>query len=605
MTSSTKSLPVRRIAITVPPPNWFHGIARAQMAIYRQTLIDLGCSVVDVPVEVFLPPDLGRINTLLADLREFQPELAIGLHFGAYALICRLPPNRDGRRPNLFTDILAIPTICLWDHAPLDLANQLLAPHPERPANSASGALNAMQQILSNPLLLHWSRDTGQTRIMEEHGFAAAGSITQVRPPTLPGFTATNLLNRDEPSLGFVGHFYQDLPEFPDRKIRILERDCLECWIENEQVPLWDVVTHKIADLSAKSCRRFHLARDETFFWHFAHQLIVHRAQTVARLRTLGATGLAVTCYGNLKPGKPNVPANLRAADRVEFGSHLATALARHAIIIDVLNPGFVDGYSPKPVLGFAAGGFVLVNRKQDFINDFGELGEAVSYTDCNDLRAKIDRYLTRPRLRQEIGDAIRETIQSNHTLDFVLSSGIRSSWEKHLCSVGRNRGGVPRSITRHEAIVADLLPAFRTFKCWSGAALSFCPGGVRIKTPPECWAYAAQIEPPPLQRTYEPYVRLSLIVENGRIGICTLRLATGELISEQAVSATACPISAVVELPNEEGVAIVIRNAATKASSQVFIDQATLCDRTASRISQPKALAYPSSTGYRGHGHL
>src|SRR5262249_26926991 len=198
----------------------------------------------------------------------------------------------------------------------------------------------------------------------------------------------------------------------------------------------------------------------------------------------------------------------------------------------DVLNPGFIDGYSPKPLLGFAAGGFVLVNRKRDFFSDFGELGEAVSFTDRNDLKAKLDCYLTRPRPWRGIGGAIWEKIQSNHTLEFILSSGIRASWDKWV-RTGRNGGGLPKRMTRRAYIVADLLPAFKTAEHWSGAAVFFCRGGLRIKTPPECWAYAAQVEAPARPGMYEPHVRLSLIVESGRIGLCTIRLPTGEMISE------------------------------------------------------------------------
>ena len=137
---SARSLPVRRIAITVPPDNWFYGIARDLTDIYRRALVDLGLSVFDVPVDIFLPPDLGRITALLADLRAFRPELALGLSHGTYALICRLPPGRDGWRPNLFTEVLEIPTICIWDHPPLDLADQLLAPLPNQPADPRPGA---------------------------------------------------------------------------------------------------------------------------------------------------------------------------------------------------------------------------------------------------------------------------------------------------------------------------------------------------------------------------------------------------------------------------------------------------------------------------------
>ena len=66
----------RRIAVTVPPDEWFHGIARGMFDIYRAALADLGFDIFDVPVEAFFPPNPVRIASLLSGLQTFQPELA-------------------------------------------------------------------------------------------------------------------------------------------------------------------------------------------------------------------------------------------------------------------------------------------------------------------------------------------------------------------------------------------------------------------------------------------------------------------------------------------------------------------------------------------------
>src|SRR6185503_18729589 len=129
---SSELPPFRRVAVTIPPADWFHGIAAELAGIYRCGLQRLGIEVFDVPVEAFLPPDLGRIARLKNALRAFRPELAIGLSHGSYALLCRMPPGRDGHRPNFFTDVLDLPTLCLWDHAPMELAYNVLGPLSER-----------------------------------------------------------------------------------------------------------------------------------------------------------------------------------------------------------------------------------------------------------------------------------------------------------------------------------------------------------------------------------------------------------------------------------------------------------------------------------------
>ena len=186
--SSPVDLPFRRIAITRPPRGWFHNIPTRMFEIYRQVLIELNLSVFEVEVEAFLPPDMGRITSLLSDLRAFKPDLAIGLPYGTYALICRMPAQRDGWRPNLFVDVLEIPTICIWDHAPIQEANQLLGPLPHHSAQSVAGALGTLRRALSNPLIVHWSRDSGQTRIMRELGFVRPDQVVQTGTPALPEF---------------------------------------------------------------------------------------------------------------------------------------------------------------------------------------------------------------------------------------------------------------------------------------------------------------------------------------------------------------------------------------------------------------------------------
>jgi hypothetical protein len=230
--SNAHRFPVKRIAVTVPPGDWFHGIPRAMFDIYRAALEELGFEIFDVPVDAFVVPDATRIAGLLADLKTFQPELAFGLPKGSYALICRLAARRDGWRPNLFTDVLDIPTICLWDHAPLDLADQVLA-HPADPVGSAAGAHETLRKSLTHPRLIHWSPDTGQTQIMEELGFLLPDHVIQESLPSLPGFLPqeSSLNEAGTPGVGFIGHFYQESPAYPHVGLRTLVEGVIQEWL--------------------------------------------------------------------------------------------------------------------------------------------------------------------------------------------------------------------------------------------------------------------------------------------------------------------------------------------------------------------------------------
>jgi glycosyl transferase family 1 len=431
MHSATQAhrLPFRRIAVTVPPPEWFHGISRALFEIYRGELAAIGLEIFDVPVEPFLLQDVPRIDSIIADLRGFRPELAFGLHRGAYALLCRLPPAADGWRPNLFTEILDIPTICLWDHAPLELADQLLAPHPASPDVSLAGAHEKLIRVLTHPRLIHWSPDTGQTKIMKDLGFLLPDHVIEESLPTLAGFHP-QATTQHQPGVAFVGHFYQDPRNYPDPALKALAENAIQTWLPAPSRPLWYRLLDQIGALDPDLQTRLALHVDHSYFWGFAHRLVLHDAQTALRLKVLESAGVPVTCYGDLNTELAGVPRNVIPVNgHIPYGPELAACLARHDIVIDVFNPGSIHGYSHKPMITFASGGFMLVNRKRDFIAAFGEAGEAVSYEpDSGDLAVKIDRFLTNPEYLREVGDTIRETIATHFQLKDVLARVMEAS---------------------------------------------------------------------------------------------------------------------------------------------------------------------------------
>jgi Glycosyl transferases group 1 len=412
--------PVRRVAVTTPPDDWFYGIAADLAAIYRAGLTRLGVEVYEVPVEAFFPADPARIDRIADELRAFAPELALGLSHGTYALICRVPHGRRGSL-NLFTDLLDLPTVCLWDHAPLDLADQVLGPPPADPSGSERGALAELRRALDHPRVIHWSRDAGQSRLMTELRLAAPERTIATATPALPPYSRSAVAP-SAAGAAFVGHVYQEPPQFARPILAGLADETIAAWDGKRQPSLWSVLADRIAALPDDGRRRLHLTPDETFFWGFAHRLILHEAQTHARLAALGATGVTVSCVGNLDPSRPGTPPNLVAASgEVPFQRGLPEALSRYELVVDVLNPGFIEGYSTKVVQGFAAGGFVLADRTAGFVERFGEAGEAATWTDHADLAAKVELYLSRPALRGEVGDAIRDQLVAAHTLDAVL----------------------------------------------------------------------------------------------------------------------------------------------------------------------------------------
>jgi hypothetical protein len=580
-------LPITRMAITVPPDDWFRGIARALFDRYRQALVDLGVAVFDVPVDLFLSPDAGHISTLISELRAFQPTFAFGLPVGSYALLCRLPPLRDGSRPNLFTDVFDLPTICLWDHAPVELADQLLAPHPQDPTASARGGIDALRRVLTHPRLIHWSRDSGQTRIMRELGFLLLNHLIEEMPPALPGFerveTVSPAHDADTPNVAFIGHVYQEPRSHPCPPLSALAADTIHAFTTSCRTPFWHLLRDRIGAMPADLREQLALDADQTYFWRFAHQLICHEAQTSFRLTLLGAAGVPVACYGNLRTDLPGVPSNLRAIPcGVPYGPRLAELFARHPITIDVLSPGFVDGYSHKQVHGFATGGFMLINWKQDFVDVFGEAGAAVSCVGADDLAAKVDLFLTKPKYRREVGDAIRDTVAARFQLNDGLARALDAAY-RCADAMGWSPTSMKSSRERGQTVpapVVNLLSDIRSEPYWSDASVQHGQQGAVVSTASLAWAYAAVIPiPARVHAMREPCLRLIVRVEEGRIGVAALMDATGALLSEQLVSPTADPVELTVELPHEGAGSVIVRNTVERASRALVLD-ASLCDR-------------------------
>lgn len=584
--TSSVSHPIRRIAVTLPPDGTFYGISSRMTEIYRQSLIDLGLSVFCVPTGIFLQPDIGQISSLISDLRAFDPQIAIGLPNATHALICRLPPGRDGWRPNLFTEVLDIPTICLWDFAPYEIARYILLPRV-RSADGHSGACETLRRTFAHPRLVHCSRDTWQTQLMHDLGFVQASAVVQVHAAALPGFASAGHTPQTGPTAGpdvsFIGHINQDAADHGSAAHADLAAAVIGAWLQDHERPLWDVLADHVASLSADQRKQLTLERDQAGFWHFAEQVIVRQAQAAARMRVLGAAKIEIACYGNLQADDTALPRNVRPIPgHIEFGPPLAAAFRRHPIMIDVIQPGWVNGYSYKPLLAFAAGGFSLLNRKKDFVANFGEPGELVTFKDEDELRAKLDRFLTSPKLRREVGDAMRAEIEANHRLDQVLARIIGIAAERyHDGPPSGSRGSAYLAPdTGTSIVVSNLLDKIRTHAIWRGASVDR-DGDARVVTLNTVqWAYAAEIPiAAPPAGTLEPHVQLSLVVEAGSVAIVLVRRDRDEVLSQQFFSRSQVPITATVELGHLDGIALIFRNAAG-GPSRVRVTAAALCDR-------------------------
>jgi hypothetical protein len=555
--ASNASGALQRIAVVVPPADWLNGVLRAYHDLYRQALTDLGVATIDVPLQAAVPHDAGRLADLLSDLRAFRPQAAMALSVGAWLMSCRLPAGRDGWSPNLFTDVLDIPAICIWDGAPQDFAANLLdLPGPgsaevATPATSRPGVLAALRREFHHPRLIHWSRDSGQTRVMHDFGFLSANRVLTEPTPIVPGFTPDPNTAPTEDAV-FIGHLNHDPRPWPDPSLAALSRGIVEESLCDPDRPIWDILLRRTAP-------RPELDPDQTFFWAFAHRVIAYEAQAARRRYFIERANVT------------------RIEGHVALGPPLARAFASHAITVDVLNPAFIAGYGHKPVLGFAAGGFVLLNRQRDFVDTFGDSGEAVSYSTADELAAKIDLYLTKPALRREIGDAIRDKLFARHTLHATLARVL----DQAAAEIPQ-RGPRTAQLRRPSVPVLDLLPQLRRWGKWPWHPdrVQRRGDGVVVSCQAEDWGYAARAAlPEQVARLNEPHLQLTVTTEAGRMGVGLVRDPSAPPILEQMVGPSRVPVEITLELPHDPSIQALIRKTSDEPA-RALVTRLTLCER-------------------------
>jgi hypothetical protein len=548
---------LQRIAVVVPPADWLNGVLRAYHDLYRQALTDLGVATIDVPLQAVVPYDAGRMADLLSMLRAFRPQAAMALSVGAWLMACRLPAGRNGWSPNLFTDVLDIPSICIWDSAPQDFAAHLLdLPCPgsaevATPATSRPGVLAALRRELHHPRLIHWSRDSGQIRVMRDMGLLSTGKVLTEITPIVPSFTPAPDMTPAEDAV-FIGHLNDDPRPWPDPRFAALSREIVDGSLRDPDRPIWDILLRKAGSQPE-------LDPDRSFFWAFAHRVIVYEAQAARRRHFVERGGIT------------------RVEHHVPLGPPLARAFASHAITVDVLNPAFISGFGHKPVLGFASGGFVLMNRQRDFVDTFGEAGEAVSYSTADELAARIDLYLAKPALRREIGDAIREKLFAQHTLHATLARVL----EQAAAEIAQ-RGPQTGQVQRPSVPVLDLLPQLGRWGTWPWHPdrVHRRSDGVVVSCRAEDWGYAARAAlPEQVARLNEPHLLLTMATEAGRMGVGLLKDRSAPPILEQMIGPSRVPAEIALELPHDPSVLALIRKTSDEPA-RALVTRLMLCER-------------------------
>ena len=416
-----------RVVVTRPPEDWFYGLACQYADLYADTLRSMGATLMVVPIKPFNNAKRrSKAIALVDEIRSFRPDLAIGLHDAGYGLYCRTQRDIGDPFTNVFTDWLGLPTVLLWDHALLQFAPLLVGPLPDRPDESTAGCVSLFRRELANPLFLHVARDSGHRQMVHDLGILPSDRILVEPAFTHPVFGT----NGDRATAGhltdvaFIGHVRPlKLESRPARCHTALE-DARESAFQSTSSdfarPVQQELLTRLQDIPESLRGTLRLDPDESFYWSYlTSEMDVF--QTRLRAHVIDGVDRSVSLFGDFNVECPLGKAT-RRSERFAFGAGLAAAYAGIDVSIDVVNPGFINGFGTKVMNCFAAGGFMLQDWKKDFVDRFGEPGRAVSYSTLDELREKVDYFTAHERERRTIAEALGETMRRECSLTQLFS---------------------------------------------------------------------------------------------------------------------------------------------------------------------------------------
>ena len=347
------------------------------------------------------------IDETLAALRTFRPDVAVSLPNSGYILHCTTPAGE-----NIFSDVLQVPTVMLWDHGLLQFPKQVLDPLPHDPADAKPGSIERLRKVLNHPLYFHYSPDRGHIEQMGRLGILDPSKVRLFLQPAYPNFVRYGYsrarTNAFASRVAFAGNVYiQTARNVPFRRNRILggiEERVLAAKKSRLNECLWDLLIGEIERLDPKTTQALGLDPDSTFFWSFLYDEIEYVGNTEVRLSIL--KGLKQECefFGNFV--EPDSVAMLRDQHRMrfrrclEYFTELPLLFSNSDVIVDVINLGYNTGVSPKVMGCLACGGLVLFDYKDDFAQILGDFGSDIMYRSIDHLNVLIDHYLTSPRKR-------------------------------------------------------------------------------------------------------------------------------------------------------------------------------------------------------------
>jgi hypothetical protein len=405
-----------RIVVTIPPYAWFGGVDYNFAIEMSEELRALGAEVFELDLYGFVYENEPYIEQAVAAAKRFGADVAVSLPNAGYALIAR---TRDRR--NVFTDILRIPTIMLWDHGLLQFPRIILSPLPDTPEHTRDGCIRRLSQALDHDLYVHYSPDRGHIAELDRLGVIGRDRVHFYLQPAYPNYVrhgyrafntnafrsrvafAGNVYLQGSRSLSFAGHPVLD--EIAKRVAAAKFERLTDC--------LWDLFLEELEGLDEHLRAELHLQPDSSFFWKYMHDQIEVAGNTSVRLHVLSGLKYQFDFFGNfIEPESASTlrsQYNITVRKSLDYFSELPLLFVNSDVIVDIINLGYNTGISPKMTGCMACGGLVLFDYKDDFRNSVGDAADEVMYTSVDHLNGMVENYLSQPRRRADVSRYLQQ----------------------------------------------------------------------------------------------------------------------------------------------------------------------------------------------------
>ncbi len=347
-----------------------------------------------------------------------------------YFLKALLPPE------SVLAGSTALPVL-LWDDPLGALALWLLdrrgTPMGWLGGEADEDVLSLFRGIVGTGGARHFSWDSGHVAAVDELGLVDPTAVSWYPIATYEPFLAQGRRGPvDERfDVAFCGNVYPFAIEQSnfagdDLFVDLTDRICAEKSRHLDR-PVWELLKAEIAALPEDVRREHGLDVHRASFWDYYVYLVWMASTTRVRLDLLGAIGRNVDVFGVF--GDPDSVGLLKRHPNLVYrGSahhsrELPGVFASARVNVCPSNCLIHSGVPSKFVDCIASGGFALVDPKPDLVTLFGPEIEAIFFRDGDELKAKVEYFLERPRERREIVEVLRARVEQECTLERMFDA--------------------------------------------------------------------------------------------------------------------------------------------------------------------------------------